>query len=106
MIRPVEFNGMIQNTHAVADLKANEESKPALQQQNALNVVQEQERAATRTVQDMEDAQQHEYDYSRGGGGQQGGQQKRKKKSSSEEEENPDGIVRVKGRHASFDIKI
>ena len=33
-IRPVDFNGMIQNTHEVSQAKANEDNKANLQQQN------------------------------------------------------------------------
>ncbi len=106
MISPVQFNGMIQNTNNVADIRAGEEQRPQVNQQNATVVMQQHEEQAAKSVQDGEDTQQA-YDFSRGGNGS-GDQsnRKRKKKQDENPDDNPDGFVRVKGRHASFDIKI
>ena len=42
-IRPVEFNGMLQNQHGVSNQKQHEDAKPVMQQQQALESVKHQE---------------------------------------------------------------
>ena len=66
-IRPVDFNGMIQNTHEVSQAKANEDNKANLQQQNVQVAVMHEEQNASSMVQQMEKSQQHEYNYEDGG---------------------------------------
>lgn len=107
-IRPVDFNGMIQNTHEVSHAKANEDNKGILQQHNVQTAVVKEERQASSTVRDMEESQQHEYNYGEGGGhGAASGGKKRKKKSSKDDKgKNSDGNVFVKNSHPSFDMKI
>ena len=107
-IRPVDFNGMIQNTHEVSHAKVNEDNKAALQQHNVQTAVVKEERQASSTVQDMEESQQHEYNYGEGGGnGEASGGKKRQKKSSKDNKEKlGDGSVFLKNSHPSFDMKI
>ena len=107
-IRPVDFNGMIQNTHEVSHAKTNEDNKAALQQHNVQTAVVKEERQASSTVQNMKESQQHEYNYGEGGGnGAAFHNKKRQKKSSKDEkDENADGFVSLKNSHPSFDMKI
>lgn len=107
-IRPVDFNGMIQNTHEVAHTKVNEDNKAALQQHNVQTAVVKEERQASSTVQDMEESRQHEYNYGEGGGnGAFSGGKKRKKKSwKDDKDKKSDGTVVLKNSHPSFDMKI
>ena len=67
-IRPVDFNGMIQNTHEAATAKTNEDHKAVLQQQNVQAAVVREEQSASSTVRQMEESQQHEYNYEDGDG--------------------------------------
>ena len=46
-IRPVDFNGMIQRTQDVGNLKQNEDSRPAVQQQN-IEIKQEKQEATVK----------------------------------------------------------
>lgn len=106
-IRPIEFNGMIQNSNDVTHAKVNEDNKAALQQQNIQSAVVKEEQVASSTVLEMEEAQQHEYNYGEGGGnGSYAGNRGRKKKSKDKKQENKDGAVLVKNARPSFDMKI
>lgn len=105
-IRPVEFNGMIQNTHEVSHTKVNEDNKANLQQQNIqMTVMKEEEKTATQ-VRDMEEAQQHEYNYGEGGKGDGYSGTKKRKKSNDKKQNKPDGAVLLKNARKSFDMKI
>lgn len=104
-IRPVEFNGMIQNTHEVSASKTHEDNKANLQQQNAQVLVQKEEQNARSTVQQMEESRQHEYDYKDGKGGG-GGYDSRGRKKKKKQQHKSDGCVRIKSEQPSFDIKI
>jgi hypothetical protein len=106
-IRPVDFNGMIQNTHEVSNAKTNEDNKPLLQQQNVQAAVVREEEASMTTVQDMEETQQQEYRYEDGEGNGQGYEGNRgRKKRGKPKEKKDDGQVIVKGAHPTFDMKI
>jgi hypothetical protein len=105
-IRPVEFNGMIQNTHGVTSEKTHEDNKSFLQQQNAQTEAAKEQQAAMTTVKHMEETQKQEYRYrdkKGNGGGYEGNRNKKKKKS---EKESKDGQVIAKTDRVSFDIKI
>lgn len=105
-IRPIDFNGMIQNTHEVASTKANEDNKANLQQQNVQVNVMHEEQTASSTVQQMEETQQHEYNYKDGDGDGRGYDAKGRKKSKKKKQLDNDGVVRIKTGQPSFDIKI
>ena len=86
-IRPVDFNGMIQNTHEVASTKANEDNKANLQQQNVqVNVMHEEQKD--------------------GDGDGRGYDAKGRKKTKKKKQLDNDGVVRIKTGQPSFDIKI
>lgn len=103
-IRPVDFNGMIQNTHEVSQAKANEDNKANLQQQNVQVAVMHEEQNASSMVQQMEESQQHEYNYEDGDG--RGYDAKGRKKARKKKSLDGDGVVRIKTGQPSFDIKI
>lgn len=105
-IRPVDFNGMIQNSHDVTHAKQSEDNKAALQQQNIQAAVVKEEQVASTRVGDMEEAQQHEYNYGEGGGNGSYAGNKRKKKSKDKKKESEDGAVFIKKTQPSFDMKI
>lgn len=107
-IRPVDFNGMIQNTQEVSNTKAQEDNKLLVHQHNIQTMVVKEEQQMSSTVQDMEQAQHHEYDYSDGEGDGKGyqGNQGRKKKNVGKNANEGDGSVVIKNSRPSFDIKI
>ncbi len=104
-IRPVDFNGMIQNTNEISHMKANEDNKAALQQEGIQTIVHRQEENATTTVHDMEDAGHHEYNY-KDGKGNGGDSSQKRRKSKATKDLKKDGKVTLKQEHPSFDIKI
>lgn len=103
-IRPVDFNGMIQNTHEVSNAKANENNKPLVQQQNIQAAVVRQEEAAMSTVQTMEETSQEYGLGEREGNGS--GYQGKGGKGKHKKEKQEDGKVILKGSRPSFDMKI
>ncbi len=107
MITPVQFNGTIQTTQMVADVKAGEDARPQVQQHVATDTVIQQEQKLAQTVVNSDDADSA-YDYSRGGNGSGDtpSGRRQKKKDDPEDEDNPDGFVRVKGKRSTFDIKV
>lgn len=106
-IRPVEFNGMIQNTQEASNLKANEDNKATLQQQNVQVAVTQQEQASQSTVRQMENADHHEYNYEEGADGTgYDASGRRKKRKPQQKKMTEDGRVIQRGEQPSFDIKI
>ena len=106
-IRPIDFNGMIQNTSEVASSKTQEDQKPALQQDQAVVTVQQDTEAAAHQVQGREQAAQQDFDFS-GEGNASGwdGNRNRAKKKKSEQKPPGDGVVRIKKEHGSFDFSV
>ena len=62
-IRPVDFNGMIQRTQDVGNLKQNEDSRPAVQQQNIEIKQEKQEDNLAHKVQDTEEKENFSFRY-------------------------------------------
>lgn len=106
-IRPVEFNGMIQNTQGATTQKAAEDSRPAINQQNISVTVNEEVEQSQKTVTPKsESAKESALDPDGSNGGamlSDSGDRKRKKK---EEESSSDGRVIRKGEIPPFDIRI
>lgn len=108
-IRPVVFNGMIQNTHDVANTKINEDNKPTIQQANITQTVEQEAEQKFNSVTEMENANQHEYRYGEGEGNGTGYEGNKKKKPNDGKEkkgETKDGVVYLKNAHTSFETTI
>ncbi len=106
-MRPVEFNGMIQNTAELSMTKVTEDAKTSAMQQNVQATVEKQDKEQKNMVQQMENAQLREMDYENGGDGTgYMGNWNRKKKDKKEEKKSGDGSVTKKTGHQSFDVKI
>ncbi len=106
-IRPVDFNGMIQRTQDVGNIKQQEDSKPAVQQQNIEISQEKQEESLAHKVQNTEEKENFEFRYDakeKGSGSYSRDERKRKKKEKGGEEEN--GKILPKERKTSFDVKI
>ncbi|MCI5621831.1 MAG: hypothetical protein MR355_09795 [Lachnospiraceae bacterium] len=101
-IRPIDFNGVIQRTQDVGNLKQQENAKPLVDQQNIQIEVQKEEYRQSEQVRSKEnaDGDGQELDAKNGDGrGYQGNQKKRKNQKQE------DRVV-VKGASSGFDIKI
>lgn len=104
-IRPIDFNGMMQNQQGMSTIKQQEDTKPQLQQQQALASVTHQEDENAHQVSGKEDmnSQEYRFDARDGKGGSYRGKQNKKKKSKKDQE---DGHVRIKGMSSGFDVSI
>lgn len=106
-IRPVDFNGMIQRTQDVGNLKQNEDSKPIVQQQNIEIKQEKQEDSRAHKVQDTEEKENFSFRYdAKEKGSNQYSRDEKKKKKIQKGMEEEDGIVRPKERKCRFDMKI
>ncbi|MCR4998856.1 MAG: hypothetical protein K6A05_03345 [Lachnospiraceae bacterium] len=106
-IRPIDFNGMIQNTAEVSANRAAEEHKPIVQQEFANQAVRQDAELSKHSVHQKEKAEEHPFDFEGGGNGENyyADRQKKKKKESNHGPQS-DGSVRLKNDHGSFDMKI
>ncbi|MDD6038392.1 MAG: hypothetical protein PUD20_06330 [bacterium] len=104
-LRPIDFNGMMQNQQGVSTIKHQEDSRPQLQQQQALASVVHREDENAHQVSGKEDmnSQDYRYDARDGKGGSYRGNQNKKKNSKQNQE---DGHVRIKGMSSGFDVSI
>ena len=105
-IRPVEFNGIIQNSHEISQTRTAEDHKPMLHQANISAEVDKNKDQRMRSVNDPDKSQQQEYRYDRqgNGSGYQGNQGKKKKDDNMPREDIKSGVI-LKGT-SSFDMKI
>ena len=105
-IRPVDFNGMMQNQQNVSNVKQNEDQKPILQQQQAFQTVTKQEEAAARQVVNKENLDKEEYKFDARDGSKNEYQNNQRKKKEKQKEKMEDGHVRIKGMSGGFDMTI
>lgn len=104
-ISPINFNGMIQNTAEVGNLKAQEDSKPEVNQSNMQAVFNQEEERESHSVNQLE---QKGDQYDLGDGQGSAGYQRNKNKKNKKEDNNnkSDGVVKKKDGHMSFDITV
>lgn len=105
-IRPVDFNGMMQNQHSVSNVKQNEDQRPLINQQQAFTAVTKQEEASAKQVISKDDLQREEYKFDARDGSQNEYQDNRKKKKAKQKEKKPDGRVCIKGMSGGFDMTV
>ena len=105
-IRPVDFNGMIQNQQNVSNVKHSEDQKPLLQQHQAMQTVTKQQEASAKQVIHKDDLEREEYKFDAREEGKNKYQQDRKKRKAKQKEIVEDGQVRVKGEARGFDITV
>ncbi len=105
-IRPIDFNGMIQRTEDVGNLKHQEDAKPLVDQQNIQTQVEQKEAAAMHQVRKKDDSQgaQNHADAREEGHGQYYAPGVRKK-PKQEEKQQPGRVIK-KSAGGGFDIKI
>lgn len=107
-IRPIDFNGMLQNTQEVGQVKTHEDHAPVVQQNVVAEELEEKSEISSTQVHEQEDATaEGELDADREGDGRgYRVRARRKKKQKDKKDKVPDGSVRVKSSHQSFDMKI
>lgn len=104
-IRPIDLNGMIQNTNEVSQVKAREDARPELQQQN-LNVQMERQSVEDASrVKEQENVAKDSLNAEEGDGRGYGGSGKKKQKKK-EKEKSSEGFVKKLNKYQSFDVKI
>ena len=111
IIRPVEFNGMIQNTAEVSQNKVADDQQPLVQQQNISQFSEQAAEVKLHQVNGKENAAENnakvDENGSVGNGTYEGnGGDREKKEKKQHEFFESDGSVKVKNEHGSFDIKI
>jgi hypothetical protein len=107
-IRPVDFNGMIQRTQDIGNMKHQEDSKPVVQQHNIAIQQEKQEEKLLHQVQDTNEKENdgYRYDAKEKGNNSYEGNPNQRKKKKQEQEKGEDGRVIVKSHVSRFDIKI
>lgn len=106
-IRPVDFNGMMQNQQSISNVKQNEDQRPLLNQQQAFTAVTKQEEASAKQVISKDDLQREEYKFDARDGSQNEYQDNRKKKKKEKQKEKQsDGHVYIKGMSGGFDMTV
>ncbi len=108
-IRPVDFNGMIQRTQDVGQLKQYEDNKPVIQQYSIEVQQERKEEQLTKRVNDPEEKENAGYRYDakeKGNNSYEGNPHGKKDKKHSGQEKNKEGKVILKGQSTSFDMKI
>ncbi len=105
-VRPVDFNGMMQNQQNVSNVKHSEDQKPMLQQNQALQTITKQEQAMAKQVIHKDDLDREEYKFDAREEGKNKYFGNQKKRKAKEKEKATDGQVRVKGVARGFDISV
>ena len=103
LIRPIDFNGLVQRSHEVSNTKQNEDNKPILDQQNIMQNVEKDVQKASHEVIKKQDADYHQrkYDAKEKGRGQEYTNQNQKRKNK----EKKDKVIK-KENNSHFDMKI
>ena len=105
-VRPVDFNGMMQNQQNVSNVKHSEDQKPILQQQQAFATVAKQEEASARQVVNKDDLNREDYKFDARDGSKNQYQNNQKKKKVKQKEKMEDGHVRIKGMSGGFGVTV
>ena len=97
-IRPIDFNGMVQNTSELSVTHGQEEQKPVVQQEFVTVEIKQQAETSTTTVTKQDNVAENDSGYQ--------GNRNRKGEKKSPKEKMPDGSVRVKSDHPSFNMTV
>lgn len=108
-VRPVEFQGMIQNTFEPTANKSNEMQRPMAQQDQINTANQQAASLSTTQVGESEQSSENNFDPSRGGDGSGYTGNRDRKKNEEEKKKKvavPEGSIRVKSKIPSFEAKV
>ncbi len=104
-LSPINFNGMIQNTAEISNLKSHEDKGAEVSQNNMQVVFDKQSEHESHSVHQLEEKGE-KYDLGDGQGNAQYRGNKKKKDKKKEEKDKSDGVVKKKDGHMSFDISV
>lgn len=106
-VHPVHLNGMIQNTQDVSTIRHQEETRPAVEQQNIQVQEEQKEQRQAQQVNTKDNASQMKNDKDAKEKGSNEYQKQEMKKKKAKPEALPDGSVKLKmTMSGGFDIKI
>ncbi len=106
-VRPIDMNGMIQNTIEIGNNRAAEDQRPVVQQQFMnIEMQAEQEVSTTKVHQNSNAAEEEAASEGGDGHGYEGNRGRKQGKPSGSKEKMGDGTVRIKTGHPSFNITI
>ena len=103
-VRPIDFNGMMQNTQELSISRSNEEHRPIVQQEVAAQIAQQEVEVSVSQVHEQGDTAESDLNPDEGNGSGYQGSSARKRKKKTEKVS--DGTVSIKTGHKSFDMKI
>ena len=106
-VRPIDMNGMIQNTIEISNNRAAEDQRPVAQQQFMnIEMQAEQEVTTTKVHQNSNAAEEEAASEGGDGHGYEGNRGRKKGSPKKSNEKMGDGFVRIKTGHPSFNITI
>lgn len=104
-IRPIDLNGMIQNTQEVSQNRSNEEHRPMVQQDFVAIETANEVQIAAEQVHEFDNATDNGMDAANGNGGT-GYSRKEQERKKKKKKTVSDGRVRVKNMPQSFDVTV
>lgn len=105
-IRPIDFNGMMQNTQEVSNTRSTEEHRPVVQQEVVAETIQQEVEVSVTQVHEQGDAAAESELDADGSGGNEYREGRVRKRPKKKKETVSDGRVSVKNGHQSFDISV
>ena len=105
-IRPIDFNGMVQNTSELSVTHTQEEQKPVVQQDFVTVEIKQESEVSTTTIKEQDNVAENDSDAEGGDGTGYQANRNKKGSKSSRKAKMPDGSVRVKSSHPSFNMTI
>lgn len=107
-VRPVEFQGMVQNTQELSQNQATNQHRPMAQQQHINTLNQQAVELSHSQVSETEQGAQGNYDASKGGDGTgyTGNENRKKEEEKEKKQKVSDGTVKKKNIPASFEISV
>ena len=104
-VRPIDFNGMVQNTAELSHTKTAEDQKPLVQQNFVTVEIQQEADVSTTTIHEQSNIEEGNSDAEGGDGrGYQGNRGQKKK--LHQKEKMGDGTVKLKSEHPHFNMSV
>lgn len=106
-VRPIEFSGMIQNTHEVTTNRNNELQKPMVQQEQVSVANQQAAELSLSQVAGSEESSRQTFNPEDGGDGSgYQGNRNKTKKEAQEKKKKPEGKIVMKGQQGGFNATV
>ena len=106
-VRPIDFNGMIQNTVEVGNTRAAEDQRPMVQQEFVTMESNREAEVTTTVVHENSNAAEEEAASEGGDGhGYEGNRGRRPGTKKAAAEKKGDGSVRIKPAHPTFNMTV